>query len=69
MAAAGTLTSDVPFALPTNSESITITKRLLIEGEGALGEAVIDQRANCPTFRIARCGAGAWCGGGEAVAG
>lgn len=23
-------------------------------GEGALGEASIDQRANCPTFRITR---------------
>lgn len=28
---------------------------MLIEGEGALGEAVIDQRANAPTFRIT-CG-------------
>ncbi len=32
-----------------------MSKRVLIEGEGALGEAVIDQRANCPTFRITRC--------------
>eukprot|EP00887_Chlorella_sp_A99_P007902 scaffold12.g7902.t1 len=37
-------------------ECITLKKRVLIEGEGALGETVIDQRANCPTFRIVRGG-------------
>lgn len=29
---------------------------MLIEGEGDLGEVVIDQRANSPTFRISRGG-------------
>ncbi|PRW57622.1 tetratricopeptide repeat 1 [Chlorella sorokiniana] len=37
-------------------QCITLDKRLLIEGEGALGEASIDQRANVPTFRIQRGG-------------
>ena len=37
-------------------ESITVKKRILICGEGTLGETVIDQRANCPTFRIKRGG-------------
>jgi hypothetical protein len=37
-------------------QSITINKRILIEGQGTLGEMVIDQRANCPTFRITRGG-------------
>ena len=37
-------------------ECIVLSKRLLIEGEGALGETIIDQRANCPTFRITRGG-------------
>ncbi|KAL4421167.1 hypothetical protein ABPG77_003350 [Micractinium sp. CCAP 211/92] len=37
-------------------ESVTLTKRVLIEGEGQLGEATIDQRANCPMFRIKRGG-------------
>lgn len=41
---------------PARSESVTLTKRLLIEGEGQLGEASIDQRANCPMFRIKRWG-------------
>lgn len=36
------------------SECITLDKRLLIEGEGQLGEASIDQRANVPTFRVLR---------------
>ena len=36
------------------SECITLSKRLLVEGEGQLRETVIDQRANCPTFRIVR---------------
>lgn len=31
-----------------------IDKRLLISGEGRLGETQIDQRANSPTFRIRR---------------
>jgi hypothetical protein len=37
-------------------ESITIHKRVLIMGEGSLGDTVIDQRANCPTFRCVRGG-------------
>ena len=37
-------------------QSIDINKRLLVQGEGALGETVIDQRANCPTFKITRGG-------------
>ena len=37
-------------------EAIDVKKRLLIEGEGSLGETVIDQRANVPTFRISRGG-------------
>ena len=39
---------------PCCSECITLDKRLLIEGEGQLGEASIDQRANVPTFRVLR---------------
>ena len=35
-------------------ESVDIDKRLLIRGEGRLGETQIDQRANSPTFRIQR---------------
>lgn len=37
-------------------ETISIKKRILIEGEGQLGETVIDQRANTPTFKIERGG-------------
>ena len=39
---------DVPAWLPALAcrESVSLTKRLLIEGEGELGETVIDQRAN-----------------------
>ncbi|PSC73819.1 Small glutamine-rich tetratricopeptide [Micractinium conductrix] len=37
-------------------QAITLNKRVMIEGEGALGEATIDQRANVPTFRIVRGG-------------
>jgi len=37
-------------------QSVNINKRVLIEGQGELGETVIDQRANCPTFRITRGG-------------
>lgn len=37
-------------------ETVCIKKRVLIEGEGRLGEVVIDQRANNPTFRIERGG-------------
>ncbi|DBA69639.1 TPA: hypothetical protein ACH3X2_012700 [Trebouxia sp. C0005] len=35
-------------------ETINIAKRILIRGCGSLGETTIDQRANCPTFRITR---------------
>jgi hypothetical protein len=35
-------------------ETVTLSKRLLIEGEGQPGETFIDQRANNPTFRILR---------------
>lgn len=31
-----------------------MNKRLLIKGEGALGEARIDHRSNAPAFRISR---------------
>ena len=41
-------------ALPCCSECVTVAKRLLIEGEGVLGDAVLDQRANVPAFRIVR---------------
>lgn len=37
-------------------ETVSIKKRILIEGEGYLGETVIDQRANVPTFKIERGG-------------
>lgn len=37
-------------------ETIVVTKRVLIEGEGSLGETVIDMRANVPTFKILRGG-------------
>ncbi len=37
-------------------ETVCIKKRVLIEGEGQLGETVIDQRANSPTFKIERGG-------------
>ena len=40
-------------------ECVTIDKRVLIEGQGSLGETVIDQRANVPTFRICHGGGGA----------
>lgn len=49
------LTACLPcHAPPCHSESVTLSKRLLIEGEGALGEAIIDQRTNVPMFRITR---------------
>ena len=35
-------------------EAVVINKRLLIYGEGRLGETVIDQRANAPTFTVTR---------------
>ena len=38
-------------------ETIAVTKRVLIEGEGVLGETVIDMRANVPTFKVTRGGA------------
>lgn len=37
-------------------ETVCVKKRILIEGEGQLGETVIDQRANSPTFKIERGG-------------
>jgi tetratricopeptide (TPR) repeat protein len=37
-------------------ETLTINKRILIQGQGSLGETVIDQRANNPTFRLLRAG-------------
>ena len=39
---------------PLRSHSILLDKRLLIEGEGRLEEATIDQRANVPTFKLLR---------------
>lgn len=38
-------------------DTLTINKRILIQGQGSLGETVIDQRANNPTFRLTRTGA------------
>lgn len=38
----------------TCRETINITKRILLRGSGQLGDTKIDQRANCPTFRIGR---------------
>lgn len=35
-------------------ETINITKRILIRGCGPLRETKVDQRANCPIFRITR---------------
>ena len=35
-------------------EASVVDKRVLIQGEGQLGEVVIDQRSNTPTFRIQR---------------
>ena len=35
-------------------ETINITKRILLRGSGQLGDTKIDQRANCPTFRVGR---------------
>ena len=35
-------------------ETVCVTKRVWIKGEGALKEATIDMRANSPTFRITR---------------
>jgi len=37
-------------------ETLLIKKRILIEGEGMLGDTVIDQRANVPMFKIERGG-------------
>ena len=34
-----------------------MAKRVLLEGEGAPGEATIDQRANVPTLRLVHGGA------------
>ena len=46
--------SHADFGHACGSESIDITKRLLIRGEGELGETRLDQRANSPAFRISR---------------
>lgn len=35
-------------------EAVGVDKRILIHGQGALGEARIDQRANSPAFRLRR---------------
>ena len=35
-------------------ETINITKRILLRGSGQLGDTKLDQRANCPTFRLGR---------------
>ncbi|EIE22744.1 hypothetical protein COCSUDRAFT_16318 [Coccomyxa subellipsoidea C-169] len=35
-------------------ETVHVSKRVLIRGEGSLGETRIDHRANCPTLRISR---------------
>lgn len=35
-------------------ETVHVSKRVLIRGEGTLGETRIDQRANCPALRIGR---------------
>ena len=40
--------------MPIHREAMNVDKRLLIRGEGLLGETKIDQRANAPTFRIRR---------------
>jgi tetratricopeptide (TPR) repeat protein len=37
-------------------ETLSIKKRILIEGEGMLGDTVLDQRANVPMFKIERGG-------------
>ena len=37
-----------------HSQSIDVDKRILIHGEGRLGEASLDQRANSPAFRVRR---------------
>ena len=51
----------VPFLLPITMlchhvcrETINITKRILLRGSGGLGDTKLDQRANCPTFRLGR---------------
>ena len=35
-------------------EAANVSKRVLIIGEGVLGEVTVDQRANSPAFRISR---------------
>jgi hypothetical protein len=37
-----------------NRQSVDLDKRILIQGQGQLGEASLDQRANSPAFRIRR---------------
>ena len=38
----------------TDRQSVDVDKRILIHGEGRLGEASLDQRANSPAFRLRR---------------
>ncbi len=40
--------------LGCGSQSVDVDKRILIHGEGRLGEASLDQRANSPAFRLRR---------------
>ena len=49
---APTATADSP-AVPIR-EAADVSKRVLIFGEGVLGEVTVDQRANSPAFRISR---------------
>lgn len=35
-------------------ETVHVSKRVLIRGEGTLGETRIDHRANCPALRVSR---------------
>ena len=46
--------SRAPAALRAPRESLVVGKRVLIEGEGLLGEARLDQRANSPGMRLRR---------------
>ena len=42
------------YALMYTRQSTDVDKRILIHGQGRLGEASLDQRANSPAFRIRR---------------
>ena len=44
----------VPLGAAHCRESVDVEKRVLIQGQGALGEARLDQRANSPAFRLRR---------------